>query len=112
MLLIPTFPDVPNYTIAPNIDGTQYLLAFRLSERESCYYVDLSLADGTLLIAGKKLVCSVSIWRNHRYNLSVPKGHLVCLANSGQSQDPPNIGEVGQNRRCVLFYYTKAEVGF
>lgn len=110
-LIIPTFPDVANYTIAPTIDGIPYRLTFRLSEREACYYVDLSLSDGTLLVAGKKIVCSTSIWKHQRYNPSVPQGHLLCGANTGQSQDPPNLGELGLNRRCVLFYYTKAEVG-
>lgn len=109
--VIPTFPDVPNYTIAPTLDGTQYLMTFRLSAREACYYVDLALADGTLLVTGKKLVCSVSIWKHQRYNLNVPQGHVVCGANTGQSQDPPNLGELGVNRRCILFYFTKAEVG-
>lgn len=110
-LLVPTFPDVPNYTIAPSLDGIAYQLTFRLSEREACYYVDLALSDGTLLVTGKKLVCTVSIWRRQRYNLNVPQGHLVCAPSKGQSDDPPNLGELGVGRRCVLFYYTKAEVG-
>lgn len=109
--IIPTFPDVPNYTIVPTLDGTAYQLTFRLSEREACYYVDLALSDGTLLVTGKKLVCSTSIWKHQRYNPLVPQGHLLCAPGQGQSDDPPNLGELGVGRRCILFYYTKTEVG-
>jgi hypothetical protein len=111
MLFVPTFPDVPNYTMSPTFDGVQYLLGFRFSEREACYYLDLSLSDGTLLIAGKKIVVGVSLWKRHRYNTLVPQNHLVCGASTGQSQDPPTIGELGSGRRCSLFYFTKAEWG-
>lgn len=110
-LVIPTFPDVANYTIGPTLDGIPYRVTFRLSEREACYYIDLSLADGTLLVAGKKLVCSVSIWANQRYNLNVPQGHVMCVPSTGQSDEPPNLGDLGFGRRCVLAYYTKAEIG-
>lgn len=109
--IIPTFPDETNYTIAPTLDGIPYRITFRLSEREACYYVDLALADGTLLVTGKKLVCSVSIWKRQRYNLNVPQGHVVCVASPGQSLDPPGLGELGDGRRCVLAYFTKAEAG-
>lgn len=109
--IVPTFPNEPNYTIAPTLDGTIYKLTFRLSERESCYYIDLATNDGVQLVSGKKLVCSISIWKRHRYNLLVPQGHLVCAPSSGQSDDPPNLGELGIGRRCTLFYATFAEVG-
>lgn len=109
--VIPTFPDLANYSIAPSIDGTVYNLTFRFSERESCYYVDLALNDGTMLVGGKKLVCSWSIWSRQRYNPLVPQGHLICYPGKGLSDDPPTIGELGRGRRCVLFYVTFAEAG-
>ena len=110
--IIPTFPDLANYSISPSLDGTIYKLTFRLSEREGCYYVDLAANDGTPLVSGKKVVCNVSLWKRHRYNLAVPQGHLAVWPAKGQSDDPPNLGELGPSRRCVLFYATAAEVGF
>ncbi len=110
--IIPTFPDVPNYTLAPTLDGTQYILTLRLSAREACYYLDLSTNAGALLIGSKKLVCGVSIWRRHRYNTAVPQGHLMCVPQVGLSDDPPNLGDLGVGRRCVLFYFTAAEAVF
>ncbi len=110
-LVIPTFPDEPNYTITPTLDGTIYQLTFRISERESCYYLDLALNDGTQLIGGKKVVCMYTLWGRHRYNPLVPQGHLVCMPSTGQSDEPPNLGELGVGRRCVLFYTPLSEAG-
>lgn len=110
-LILPTFPDEANYTMAPSLDGVPYNLTFRLSEREACWYLDLALADGTPLVSGKKLVCAISLWRYQRYNPLVPQGHLVCSSAAGLSDDPPNLGELGDGRRCILFYFTLAEVG-
>lgn len=109
--IVPTFPDVPNYTIAPTLEGVTYQLTFRLSAREACYYVDLSTNDGTLLVAGKKVVCAISLFKHQRYNTLVPPGALAVKNMAGQSDDPPNIGELGIGRRCVMFYFTKAELG-
>lgn len=109
--VIPTFPDVANYTIAPQLEGVTYLLTFRLSAREACYYLDLATNDGTLLVTGKKLVCGISIYKHQRYNLLVPQGALACATGAGQSDDPPNLGDLGVGRRCTLFYFTKAELG-
>ena len=109
--VIPTFPDEPNYIISPTIDGVPYVMTFRLSSRENCYYADLALSDGTPLVMGKKIVCSVSLYARHRYNPQVPQGHLYCGPATGQIDDPPGLGELGIDRRCTLFYFTYAEVG-
>jgi hypothetical protein len=109
---IPTSPDETNYSITTTLDGTVYLLTFKYSERESCYYLDLALADGTLLVAGKKVVCAVSLFRRQRYNPLVPQGALYVTPGGGVGQDdgPPDIGELAQGRRCALFYATAAEL--
>lgn len=109
--IIPTFPDVANYVVTPTLDGTQYELTFRLSEREACWYVDLTLNDGTQLVMGKKIVCSISLFAAQRYNPLVPQGHLVCVPCAGQSDDPPNLGELGDGRRCFLGYFAAGELG-
>ena len=110
-LYIPTFPDIPNYVISANLDGTLYQLQFRLSEREACWYLDLSLNDGTPLVGGKKVVCNVSLFRRHRYNPLLPQGHIAVYPSAGQSDEPPNLGELGTGRRCSMFYLSQAEAG-
>lgn len=108
--LIPTFPD-PNYQITTNLDGTLYQLAFRYSGREGCYWVDLALQDGTLLVGGKKVVCYASLFARHRYNPLVPQGHIVCIPAAGGSDEPPGLGQLGIGLPYVLQYFTFAEVG-
>jgi hypothetical protein len=110
-VFIPTFPDVPNYKLTTNLDGTLYQLQFRYSGRESCFYVDLSLNDGTLLVGGRKVLCSVSLWARYRYNPLVPQGHMGVTFGAGGSDEPPNLGELGLNRRCAMFYFSKSEIG-
>jgi hypothetical protein len=108
---IVTFPDVPNYSITTTLDGVTYQLQFRLSDREACFYVDLSLNDGTLLVGGVKVVCSVSLFGRYRYNPLVPQGHVMCIPPTGGSDEPPNLGELGIGRRCFLAYLEYADVG-
>ncbi len=110
MKILPTFPDEPNYTISPMLDGVGYELTFRFSEREACWYLDLALGDGTPLVGGKKVVCGVSIWGRHRYNPSVPQGHLIVAVADGTSDDPPTLGELGDGRRCLLAYAAAGEI--
>lgn len=110
-LIIPTFPDEANYSIQVNLDGIQYLLTFRYSEREKSYFVDLALNDGTLLVAGKRVVCKISLFHRQRYNPLVPPGHVIAQPVTNGSDEPPDIGELGEGRRVILFYATKAEVG-
>jgi hypothetical protein len=111
-VFVPTFPDSPNYSMGVVLDGTAYLLTFRLSERESCYFLDLALQDGTPLVSGKRVVCKVSLFHRQRYNVLVPQGHLGVSFPKNGNDDPPNLGELGEGRRCMMFYFTKAELPY
>lgn len=110
MQVIATFPDDSNYVMRTTLDGVAYQLTFRYSERETCYYVDLALDDGTPLVGGFKVVCNISLWRNQRYNPQVPQGSMVALNVTNSSDDPPDIGELGIGRRVQLTYFTPGEL--
>lgn len=112
---IPTQPDEPNYSIAVTLDGVDYIMAFRYSERENCFYLDLSLTDGTPLSMGRKVVCARSLWKPFRYNKSIPQGAILAVPAAGASDGPPGFdadgnGELGDGRRVVLVYFTAAEI--
>lgn len=113
--LIPTSTTDANYTIQCNLDGSQYQLTFRYSEREVCFYLDLYTLSGTLLVGGRKVVPNRSLWSPFRYNRQVPQGALVCLVvnptTAGGSDDPPGIGELAQTgTRCQLAYFNQSEI--
>ncbi len=108
--LIPTSPDTPNYTMGVTLDGSSYLLTFRLSERESCYFVDLALSDFTPLVSGKRVVCKIDLFGRYRYNALMPQGALVAFPSVGLSDEPPNLGELGKGRRVKLWYYSQSEI--
>lgn len=113
--LIPTQPDEPNYSIATTLEGVDYELTFRYSERENCYYLDLALTDGTPLCSGRKVVCLWSLWRIFRYDKRIPQGALVAIPVAGASDAPPGIdangnGELGEGRRVLLVYFTAQDL--
>lgn len=114
--LIPTLPDEPNYSISSTLDGVDYVLTFRYSERENCFYLDLALTDGTVLCNGRKIVCNWSIWRTFNYDTRIPQGALLAIPATGAGDDPPGFdadgnGELGDGRRVQLIYLTAKEVG-
>ena len=113
--LIPTQPDVPNYSMAVTLDGVDYQFTFRFSERESCFYLDLYLTDGTPLCMGRKVVCAWSLFRDFRYDKRIPQGALVAVPVSGGSDEPATIlddgtGELGEGRRVQLLYFPASEI--
>ena len=113
--LIPTQPDEPNYAIACTLDGVDYELTFRYSERENCFYLDLALTDGTALCSGRKVVCYWSIWRDFRYDKRMPQGALMAFPANGASDAPAGFdadgnGELGDGRRVSLYYLTATEL--
>lgn len=117
--IIPVQPDIPNYTIACTLDGIDYEMTFRYSERENCFYLDLSLTDGTILCGGRKVVCNWDIYQSFRYDPRIPQGALVAIPVSGGSDAPAGFdangnGELGDgsdtgSRRVQLWYFTAAE---
>ena len=98
---IRTFSD-PFYTMTVPLDGTDYLFEFRFNQREACWYFDISLTDGTLLVAGVKVVCHRPLLRRFA-DTRLPKGILIAASNS-EDTDPPGIDELGEGRRVELVY--------
>lgn len=102
-----TFED-PFYTMTTVLDGTDYLFEFRHNQREDCWYFSISLTDGTLLVAGVKVVCDRPLLRRFT-NVRLPPGILLAFANT-TDKSPPKLADLGQDRRVTLIYYAKAEV--
>lgn len=107
MQLLRTFED-PFYRMSTTLDGTDYLFEFRYSQRESCWYFSTYLTDGTLLVAGVKVVCNRSLLSRFA-SVALPKGKLVAFA-SGADASPPGLDELGIGKRVELTYVTVAEL--
>lgn len=103
---IRTFDD-PFYSMTVALDGSDYLFEFRYNQREDCWYFDLSLTDGTLLVAGVKVVCNRPLLKRF-VDTRLPPGTLIAFANTNDAS-PPGLTELGEDRRVTLVYSPKDE---
>jgi hypothetical protein len=101
-----TFDD-PFYTMTTPLDGSDYLFEFRYAQRENAWYFSISLTDGTLLVAGVKVVCSRPLLRRYA-DLRLPPGVLMAFPNTSDDSTP-GMGELGEDRRVALIYATADE---
>ena len=108
MILIPTAPEVPLYVQRTTLDDQTYVLTFDYSQREDRWYLTISLPTGDVLARG---------WKLNPYMLLGPRiadrrmfsGALVVMTDS-QDTTSPGWGELGENRRCQLYYMTAEEL--
>ena len=101
-----TFED-PFYTMTVALDGSDYLFEFRYNQRETCWYFDISLSDGTVLVRGVKVVCSYPLLRRFADN-RLPPGTLMGVSNT-DDRSPPTLLELGEDKRVTLIYFSASE---
>lgn len=102
-----TFED-PFYTMTTTLDGSDYLFDFRYNQREDAWYFNISLTDGTLLVAGIKVVCNRSLLKRFA-DVRLPPGALLAFANTTDAS-VPGLTELGEERRATLLYYSASEL--
>jgi hypothetical protein len=101
LLLIPTSDDA-FYEQTTNLDGTDFVLRFRYNQRERATYLSILTPQGASVIEGVKVVCNYGLLE--AYNPpGRPLGELVALS-SGADASPPDLGELGEDRRVALWY--------
>jgi len=105
---IPTVTE-PYYTIRVRLDDQDYTLEFTYSTRQERYYVSLFDVEDKPLVCGLKLVTNTPLLRYWHHKDGVPPGELMVTA-TGQDVTPPKIGELLEDGRCQLTYFTAAEV--
>lgn len=94
------------YSFACDLEGVEYRFLVRWNDRDSGWYMDLSAADGTLLLAGKKLVLGLPLLFRHRL-VDGPPGELMAMdtTNSGVEAGLEDLGT-----RVQLYYLTSDEI--
>lgn len=109
-LIVPTSPDEPFYEQQSTIDGVDYTLTFRYNQREECYYLTIGDVSGNDLVKGVKLVCGWSLFLGHQHP-DLPTGRFMVLSHVNGDNESPKLGELGDGRRCMLYYlpYDQAE---
>ena len=86
-LILPVTSDSSSSLIV-TLDGTNYLLDRAWNDRDEAWYMDISLDDGTLLAAGRKLVVDWPLTGIRDTDPRMPPGVIFCTDTSGKQIDP------------------------
>jgi hypothetical protein len=105
-LLIPTTPGVPFYTQKTRLDGVDYVLEFRYSQREDRWYLDISDSEEVPILTGLKLIANWPLLQAYHYDTRVPPGELMAISLVADDS-PPGLNELGEGLRCELTYFEK-----
>lgn len=108
MLEIPTSGGEPFYSQVSTIEGVDYTLTFRFSQRENCYYLTIGDNEGVDILKGIKLVCKwpLTAWKRQE---GLPPGEFMVLSNNGDNTNP-GVEDLGSDRRCQLYYLEESEI--
>ena len=101
-----TFDDA-NYRESVILDGTPYVLAFALNQRENTYYLSISASDGTPLVSGLKVLSNWPMLHGF-VDARLPPGELIPLT-AADDASPPEPGELGTTERVTLYYFDASE---
>jgi len=105
---IPTDVNLRFWTQITVLDGTPYLLTFQYNDREACYYLTIGSSDGsTNYVVGMKLVTNYPLMQPFG---GTPPGELFVVSVSAANDNPPAIGELGDQQRCLLIYVPAADL--
>lgn len=105
---VPTYTDA-YYTEVVTLEGTDYLLQFDYSPRESCYYMSIATPDGADIVSGIKIVSSWPLIYKYA-DPRLPPGELMAVANTGATDPAPGLGQIGQNLPFTLIYFSSNQL--
>ncbi len=104
VLTIPTTPGVPFYTQRTRLDGVDYILGFRYSQREDRWYLDISDSEEVPILSGLKIVANWPLLQAYRYDPRVPAGEIIATSLT-TDDSPPGLNEMGDGLRVQLTYF-------
>jgi hypothetical protein len=106
-LAITLFPGTPRYRERVVLDGREYVLVFRWSQREERFYLDLLDTNDALLVGSIKVVANWPLLRDSRGSgIALPAGELVALDTRSAPEDP-RLDELGGT---IQLTYVSAEL--
>jgi hypothetical protein len=92
------------FTQIVQLEGVEYLFQFLWSDREACWYLNLSDQDENLLCAGIRIVIGWPLLRRCQWDLRTPPGLLMCVDMTGQNVEIATATDLGT--RVLMFYTT------
>lgn len=104
-LTIALAPGLPSYRQRTVLDGVEYVLDLRWSQREARWYLDLRSSSGALLVGGIKLVVNWPLLYRFRGIAGLPPGELMA-ADVRPTPTDPRLAELGD---VVQLVYGRAD---
>ena len=105
---VPCTPNgVARWTQRTALDGVDYLLTFRWSQREGHWLLDVATAEASPIVSGLALVVG-SLLLVGVVDARRPAGQLVAVDTTGANDADPAFDDLGT--RFVLTYVTAAEL--
>jgi len=89
------------------LDGVDFTLTFRWSQRDGHWLMDLADAEGVAIRSGLTLATSIPLLRGI-VDTRRPAGELIVVDSTGASDLDPGFSDLGS--RFVLMYVTAAEM--
>jgi len=90
------------------LDGVVYRLTFVFNTRCLAWGMDIATQDGTVIVAGIKLLPQIDLLFRHR-DIRLPKGRLYAFdVEEGNTAIRPEKNQLGTKLR--LEYMTEAEI--
>lgn len=106
-VLVPTDPESARYFQRVKLEDREYELYFDYSQYEDRWYLSIAHA-GVQLVRGLKLVMGFPLGPRVANRLMFPGALVVETSNLDRST--PGWGELGQDRRCQLYYLSREEL--
>lgn len=103
---IPCQTALTHYDMRVPLDGATYLLEFRWSIREACWYLDLRDEQEDPIYLGMKVLPNVNLLFRC-VDERCPPGVLAAVDTTGAG-DPPGIDDLGG--RVQVLYFPAAEL--
>lgn len=106
IIRIPLPQGIPQFVQQTSLDGRTYQLRFHWNERESSWYLEVADAEGTVIVAGRKLVANWPLLQRC-ISEEKPPGEIFVVDPTG-SDVPPGLDELDE--RVQLQYFDAEEM--
>jgi hypothetical protein len=103
---LPIRQEGPYFGFSTELDGVSYGLTFRWNDRVEQWVMDVADGEGTVIVAGIRVVIDTPLLLRYQGRASVPPGEIIAVDTGGKSAES-DLEAIG--RRVVLYYLSVEE---
>lgn len=88
IVFLPMFNDVPWFNYTVTLSGGQYKLVWKYNSRMARWFLDLQLANNTVILSGLAWLIVRSLTGQFTGQTNVPVGTFFCTDDTNQQTQP------------------------